>query len=109
MEKVKLYRLTEHAEQQFRKGARQAKNITKEALNCKMSALIYASRDRIYYSDVDGCAAFGTCLITFAQDEVIDIHWSKDDHRCGISRKEKEALTYAYAYFGMDDNGERFL
>ena len=108
MEKIKMYVLTKHAEQQYRMGAKQGKNIDISVLNRKISSLIYASEDRFYYSPVDACVAFGTCMITFAQDEVIDIHWIKENHRSGISKSEKNNLVKAYEYFNLDKNGMEF-
>lgn len=105
MGKIKLYSLSKRAEMQYRTGARQAKNIPIDVLRRKISALIYASRDRFYFSPEDATIIFGTCVITFGANQVTDIRWCNDNHGSGICKKEKDALLEAYTYFSMDKNG----
>lgn len=70
---IKRYKLTERAEQQYRKGAKQAKDIPLPILECKLSSLIYASKDRYYYSDEDATIAFGSwegCMKKIVAEEI---------------------------------------
>ena len=108
MEGNKLYRLSDHAEGQYRLNAKRDRFIEKDVLERRISSLIYASKDRDYYSDSDGAAYFGACVITFSGDLVTDIHWINENHVCsGISRSEKDLLLEAYCYFGLNRNGNR--
>lgn len=105
---IKLYALTERAEGQYRLDAKRDRYIERDVLNARISSLIYASRDRYYYSDQDATVVFGTCVITFSGDQVTDIHWSNEDHVCkGISEVEKNALLEAYRYFGLNRGGNK--
>jgi hypothetical protein len=106
---IKIYTITEHAEKQWRLGVRQGKYISYPVLARKISSLIYASRDRYYYSEDEATVAFGTCIITFSLDKVIDIHWSRENHRCRVSEIEEKLLRDAYAYFGLDFRGMKFI
>lgn len=88
--KIKHYKLTEYAQHQYRTGAKQAKDIPLPVLECRMSSLIYASKDRYYFSDEDATIAFGSCLITFSGEDITDIRWCKDNHgSSGICKQEK--------------------
>lgn len=109
IKQIKRYRLTEKAEQQYRKGAKQAKDIPLPVLECKLSSLIYASKDRYYYSDEDATIAFGSCLITFSVDEITDIRWCKENHGSGICRQEKAQLLQAHSFFGLNKDGVAFF
>lgn len=95
----------------YRTEAKQAKDIPIPVLECKLSSLVYASKDRYYYSDEDATVAFGSCLLTFSKDVITDIRWCKKEHReaSGISREEKERLMQAHAYFGLNRNGVAFI
>lgn len=107
---IKHYKLTEHAQYQYRTGAKQAKDIPLPVLECRMSSLIYASKDRYYFSDEDATVAFGSCLITFSGENITDICWCKDNHgSSGICKQEKKLLMEAYNYFGLNRNGEFFV
>lgn len=106
--RIKLYELTERAENQYRMNAKQSKNIDISILNRKISALIYASRDRYYYSMEDATVCFGSCIITFSLDKVIDICWSNKEHKGMISAVEKRALLDAYDYFGLNSRGTAY-
>jgi len=109
MKEIKLYLLTKEAEAMYRKEAKQGAHITLPILERKISSLVYASRDRYYYSDEDAIVAFGTCLITIAKDEVTAIKWSRKNHGCRVTATEEKALREAYAYFGLDSRGIKFL
>lgn len=89
---IKRYKLTERAEQQYRKGAKQAKDIPLPVLECKLSSLIYASKDRYYYSDEDATIAFGSCLITFLTKLRIFVGAKNTTEAESVDRKRRSCL-----------------
>lgn len=106
---ISRFEINKNAEIMYRNNARRDKNINYDVLSCKISALIYASTDRFYFSDEDAVVAFGSCLITFSKNMVTDIRWCNESHRsyC-ITDYEMRRLHEANEYFGLNKSGNDF-
>lgn len=110
MKDIPRYEISKKAEAMYRKNARRDREITYDILSRKISALIYASMDRYYYSDEDAVVAFGSCLISFSQSTVTSILWCNESHKShSLSEIEKKRLQQANEFYGLNRSGNDLL
>lgn len=104
---MKIYKLTEQAIKDYRKGARRDKDISKEVLELKISALINNSTIKNVGNGT--IYTFGAFRMVYSiiGDNISLVYWNRENY--SLTEETVKNLENDYLTLGLNKEGNKFF